>query len=97
MLCTVSGFMNRAQCLSFEWRVKRAPAGFRIPPKDRRAQQIAAVVGDERWWKRFPPRPDTLQVEWNDSDPEHTPVGIQEALARYNAIEPPASEILLGL
>lgn len=65
-LCVVRGFLNRSQCLSFEWRLKRmkAPPSCRGSCIARRCAQLMHTLESQSWWLRYPPCPPHMHVEW---------------------------------
>lgn len=65
-LWVVRGFASRAQALSFEWRVKRVRVPTPCGLVRRRTSQILAVLLRDggRWWRRNPPCPRAMQLEW---------------------------------
>lgn len=68
-LGTISGFVSRSQCLSFEWHVKHVRLQRAIAnPKERRATQIATTIQQKKWCARHLPCPTALHVEWFDAD-----------------------------
>lgn len=72
-VCTVEGFTNRSQALSFEWWVKRRVGGLKDVARavgwERRCQRMVRLLALDLWWKKRPPCPATLTLRWWRSIP----------------------------
>ena len=69
-LCVVRGFVNRSQCLSFEWRLKRSATTGCHGCIARRCKQLIRTLENPAWWVWYPPHPTHMHVDWfHTTDP----------------------------